>query len=141
MGRYSLDLRERVIDTYEQGKSSIRQIAQRFQVNKNTVHSWLKRKRNTGSVVASPATGGKVSKLLGYEQKLATMVAEHPDYTLSEYCQTWLEKQGMWLDESTMCRWLQQQQLTLKKKQDAASKPRLRKVNNSALIIGCKSEK
>lgn len=115
MGRYSLDLRERVVHAYEQGSSSVRQVAASFQVDKNTVQSWLKRKRSTGSVVASPAKGGSVSQLSGSEPKLAAMVEEHPDYTLSEYCEAWQAQQGMALDESTMCRWLQKQQLTLKK--------------------------
>lgn len=56
-----------------------------------------------------------MSQLSGSEPKLAAMVEEHPDYTLSEYCEAWQEQQGMALDESTMCRWLQKQQLTLKK--------------------------
>jgi transposase len=115
LGRYSLDLRERVIHAYEQGNSSVRQVAARFQVDKNTVQSWIKRKRSTGSVVAAPAKGGRASQLTGQEQQLAAMVEAHPDHTLSEYCEEWQEKQGITLAESTMCRWLQKQQLTLRK--------------------------
>ena len=31
------------------------------------------------------------------------MVGEHPDYTLSEYCELWLERTGIDMSESTMC--------------------------------------
>ena len=117
LGRYSLDLRERVIQVYEEGNSSVRQVAVRFQVDKNTVQSWIKRKRSTGSVVAAPTKGGRASQLTGQEQQLAAMVEAHPDYTLSEYCEAWQVQQGVTLAESTMCRWLQKQQLTLKKNQ------------------------
>ena len=44
------------------------------------------------------------------------MVAQYPDYTLTEYCEYWHEKTGVWLSESAMCRFLKKQQLTLKKK-------------------------
>ncbi|MFM8004863.1 MAG: hypothetical protein ACKO86_07920, partial [Dolichospermum sp.] len=61
------------------------------------------------------ATGGKVSRLSGYEQQIEEMVAEHLDYTLAEYCEYWEEKTGVRLSESAMCRFLQKQKLTLKK--------------------------
>jgi putative transposase len=51
----------------------------------------------------------------GYEAEIATMVSEHPDYTLAEYCEYWVEKTGIGVSESTMCRQLQKQKLTLKK--------------------------
>jgi putative transposase len=59
----------------------------------------------------------------GYEAEIATMVSEHPDYTLAEYCEYWVEKTGIGVSESTMCRQLQRQKLTLKKKLSGAVKP------------------
>ena len=115
MKPYSLDLREKIIRTYEAGNTSIRQVAERFQVSKNTVQSLLKRKQATGTVKPAPATGGKVSQLAGYEQEIAEMVETHRDYTLAEYCEYWQDKAGVRVSESTMCRFLQKQQLTIKK--------------------------
>ncbi|XPM53904.2 MAG: hypothetical protein EDM05_038530 [Leptolyngbya sp. IPPAS B-1204] len=94
MKPYSLDLREKIISTYEAGNTSIRQVAARFQVSKNTVQSLLKRKQATGTLKPAPATGGKTSQLAGFEQEIAEMVEQHQDYTLAEYCESWQEKLG-----------------------------------------------
>lgn len=136
MTTYSTDLRERVVRAYEKGDGSIRQLASRYEVSKNTIQAWLDRKRSTGSVTPLPATGGKVSQLVGFEERLAAMVQAHPDSTLAQYCETWLEQQGVAVAESTMCRWLQQRELTLKKKHVALNKPRAMKRSSSASTIG-----
>ncbi len=115
MTTYSVDFRERVVRAYEQGDGSIRQLARRYEVSKHTVQAWLNRKRRTGVVTPLPAKGSKISQLVGFEDRLDAMVQAHPDYTLAQYCETWLEHQGVAVAESTMCRWLQQRELTLKK--------------------------
>jgi transposase len=115
MQPYSLDLREKIISTYEAGNTSIRKVAERFQVSKTTVQSLLKRKQVTGTLKPAKATGGKASQLTGYEQEIAQMVETHQDYTLAEYCEYWQDKTGVRVSESTMCRFLQKQQLTIKK--------------------------
>lgn len=120
---YSTDLRERVVRAYEKGDGSIRQLARRYQISKNTVQAWLERKRSTGVVTPLLAKGGKVSQLVGVEEHLEAMVQAHPDYTLAQYCQTWLEHQGVAVVESTMCRWLQQRALTLKKNTSRSTSP------------------
>lgn len=115
MQAYSLDLREKIISTYEAGNTSIRKVAERFQVSKTTVQSLLKRKQATGTLKPAAASGGKASQLAGYEREIAQMVETHRDYTLAEYCEYWQDKTGVRVSESTMCRFLQKQQLTVKK--------------------------
>lgn len=116
MKPYSLDLRRKIVSVYEAGNISIRQVAERFKVSKNTVLALLKLKREKGTLSPLPATGGKPSQLAEYAQEVESMVAEHPDYTLEEYCEYWQEKTGVRLSESAMCRFLQKQKLTRKKK-------------------------
>jgi transposase len=123
MTTYSTDLRERVVRAYEKGEGSIRQLARRYEVSKNTVQAWLDLKRRTGAVTPLPAKGGSVSQLSGFEEQLEAMVQAYPDYTLAQYCETWLEHQGVTVAESTMCRWLQQQELTLKKNTSQSTRP------------------
>lgn len=123
MTTYSTDLRERVVRAYEKGEGSIRQLAYRYEISKNSVQAWLDLKRRTGAVTPLPAQGGKVSQLVGFEDHLEAMVQVHPDYTLAQYCETWLEYQGVAVAESTMCRWLQQQALTLKKNTSQSASP------------------
>lgn len=115
MKPYSLDLREKIISTYEAGNTSIRQVAERFQVSKTTVQALIKRKQATGTLEPARATGGKASQLAGYAQDIAEMVERHQDYTLAEYCEYWQDKTGVRVSESAMCRFLQKQQLTIKK--------------------------
>lgn len=111
----SLDLRERIVTSYESGTTSIRKLATRFQVSKTTVHSLIILKRETGHLAPKPARGGKLSLLVGKEADAMAMVADHRDYRLSEYCDLWLERTGMDIAESTMCRFLQRLKLTRKK--------------------------
>ena len=106
MKPYSLDMRQKIINTYEAGNTSIRKVAERFQVSKSTVQALLKRKKETGRLLPSQAKGGKQSQLFGHEQQIEEMVAQYPDYTLAEYCEYWHEKTGVWLSESAMCRFL-----------------------------------
>lgn len=125
----SLDIRKRIVKVYDTENISIRALADRFQVNKNTVHKLIQRRRDTGSVAPKKASGGKASQLLGYEAQAEAMVAAHPDYTLAEYCEVWRETTGMDIHESTMCRFLQQLRLTRKKKQNVTAKRVQRKYN------------
>ncbi|MDS3861230.1 helix-turn-helix domain-containing protein [Thermosynechococcaceae cyanobacterium BACA0444] len=95
MPALSLDLRERIVKSYEEGTTSIRKLAERFQVSKTTVHKLIILKRETGQLAPKRPNGGKPSPLVGKEAEGMAMVVEHPDYTLSEYCQEWLERTGM----------------------------------------------
>ena len=52
MKPYSVDLREKIISVYEAGNTSIRKVAERFKVNKNTVQDLVKRKREKGTRLA-----------------------------------------------------------------------------------------
>jgi transposase len=115
MGRYSVDLRERVINTYESGEHSIRQVAEIFAVDRNTVQAWINRKRKMGHLKPEAARGGRASQLAGQEKALEAMVEKYPDYTLEDYCEYWREEQGLNVTKNTMCRWLQQQRLSLQK--------------------------
>ena len=45
---YSPDLRERVVGAYESGEGSIRVLAKRFKVHKDTVSNWLRLSREQG---------------------------------------------------------------------------------------------
>jgi transposase len=135
MKPYSLDLREKIISTYEAGNTSIRQVAARFQVSKTTVQALLKRKQTTGTLQPTRATGGKASQLAGYEQDIAEMVEQHQDYTLADYCEYWQDKTGVRVSQSTMCRFLQKQQLTIKKNLSQRSRGRSGSANSTSRLL------
>jgi len=135
MKPYSLDLRQKIVGAYETGKMSIRQVADLFRVSKTTVQDLVKRKRETGQLAPSQPKGGKSSQLLGREAQLEEMVKAHPDYTLAEYCEEWESISGIMVSESTMCRYLKQQQLTLKKNIEKLSKHERREPTKKSRIL------
>lgn len=55
------------------------------------------------------------SPLKGKESEISQMIAEHPDYTLGQFCEYWAEKTGIEIAPSEMFRFLQEQKLTLQK--------------------------
>ena len=114
MRAYSLDLREKIIASHEEGVS-IRKLAKRFRVSRGTVWNLIKLKRETGAIVPKPPTGGTRGQLAAKETELAEMVRKYLDYTLEEYCEYWDEQRGIRVSASTMCRELQKQRWTLKK--------------------------
>jgi transposase len=69
-------------------------------------------------------------ELDGYEAELTTMVEKYPDATLLEYCEYWGVTYNHWVSASTMCRALQKQKLTLKKRHYAALKLRQKESKN-----------
>ena len=69
-------------------------------------------------------------ELDGYSAQLAAMVEKYPDATLSEYCEYFGETYSKWVSNSTMCRSLKKQQLTLKKKSYAVANVRLKESKN-----------
>ena len=113
---YSLDLRERALALYIVEKLSIRKIAERLLINKSTVNEWLKLYREQGNVKPKRVGSTRKSQLEDYKEEVKKMVAEYPDYTLTEYCEYGLEKMGVGLSESAMCRFLQKENLTRKKR-------------------------
>ena len=113
---YSLDLRERALALYIVEKLSIRKIAERLLINKSTVNEWLKLYREQGNVKPKRVGSTRKSQLEDYKEEVKKMVAEYPDYTLAEYCEYCLEKMGVGLSKSAMCRFLQKENLTKKKR-------------------------
>lgn len=136
MPALSMDLRERIVNTYERGQTSIREVAKQFKVSKTTVSNLLKLKRETGQIKPKPASGGKPSQLLGKESMAIAMVEEYPDYTLSEYCELWFERTGIGIGESQMCRFLQRLKLTRKKKPEETLRQVQTKSNRKEKIFG-----
>jgi transposase len=79
---YSLDLRERVIETVAAGTSR-REAAELYGLSPSVVVIWVQRWEATGSIVARPS-GGSVSPLEDHAEFLLDLVAEQPDLTLDE---------------------------------------------------------
>lgn len=116
MKPYSVEFREKIVKAYEQKDTSIRKLASRFDVSKSFVERLLRRKHSTGDIKPLRQGGYRKSELDGYSNQIQEMVEKYPDATLSEYCEHWGESYGIWVSVPTMCRELQKQKLTRKKK-------------------------
>ncbi|MBO3457257.1 IS630 transposase-related protein [Aetokthonos hydrillicola Thurmond2011] len=116
MRAYSIDFREKIVKAYSQGDTSVRKLADRFGVAKSFVQKILLMNKQKGHVKPGQQGGTMKGELDGSVAELTTMVEKYPDATLLEYCEYWGVTYNHWVSTSTMCRALQKQKLTLKKK-------------------------
>jgi transposase len=140
MKAYSLDFREKIIKVYEQKNTSIRKVANQFNVSKAFVQKLIKQKSTIGHLQPSKQGGTRKSIFFQCHRELALMVEKDPDATLSEYCEYWGETYNQWVSTSTMCRALQREQLTRKKRLGVAPKQQQRESKNLDVSIGNKSK-
>lgn len=106
MSGYSMDLRERVITAWQNGKRQA-WIADTFKISVSSLKRYVSRFRQTGGVV--PTMQQREQPLIKAEQAQAVqaMVDEQPDGTLEGYCEDWEKRTGQRVSDSTMSRALQ----------------------------------
>lgn len=137
MKPYSIDFREKVVKAYQEGSTSVRKIAARFDVSKAFVQKMLKQQAQAGHLKPGKQGGGMKGEREGCETESAKMV-HYPDATWLEYCEYWGETHAQWLSPSTMCRTLQKAQLTRKKRLDKALKLQHRESKRYGVNTGSK---
>jgi transposase len=109
---YSLDLRERVIETVAAGASR-REAAELYGLSPSVVVIWVQRWETTGSIVARPS-GGSVSPLEDHAEFLLGLVAEQPDLTLDEIV-TAMAKARIASSRTAVWRFYERHDITFKK--------------------------
>jgi transposase len=108
MKAYSLDFRQKIVDTYLKEGSSQRKIAKRFDVALSFVEKLLKQLRETGDLAPKPHGGGRIPKLNAEQLSLVSALVESDnDATLKELCQQLQEKTTITISRSTMGRVLE----------------------------------
>ncbi len=116
MQAYSLDLRQRVVQAYEQGQRAISEIAEQFSVSTGFVKKMLRQWRSTGDLSPLPHGGGKPSSLSARQrQLLRRKVRGRDDISLSELQDFLREEEQVEVHVSTICRALRRLDLPLKK--------------------------
>ena len=117
MKPHSLDLRQRIVESYEAGEGSIRQLAKRYKVGPNAICRLLKRYRETGSLQPLPQGGSKPPKLTpSHLDELKTLVEEDNDATLAQLAQRLEHRTHLKVSTSTISRGLSRLDITRKKK-------------------------
>ena len=85
MKAYSLDLRQKIIDVYEQEEISQPQLAKRFNVALSFIVKLLRQYRTTGNILPKPFNGGVKLKLNTENLVLlAELIENNNDATLDE---------------------------------------------------------
>lgn len=81
----SLDLRERILRSYDNQEGTRQQIADRYQVSLGMVKKLLQQRRNTGDIAPRHHHSGRKPKFTSaHRQALRKMLAKKPDMTLEE---------------------------------------------------------
>jgi len=86
MKPYSLDLRQKVVETYEAGGISQRKLAKIFRVTASFVQDLLKQKRELGTIAPKVRTEQTPTKLNAEQlDVLRQLVEAQPDATLYQF--------------------------------------------------------
>ena len=81
----SLDLRRRIVETYDEGKWTQDEVARRFRVSLGMVKQLVMQRRRTGQIEARHRFSGRKARLLPERGKqMNALVAREPDVTLEE---------------------------------------------------------
>ncbi len=116
MKAYSIDIRQKILDAYNNNEGSQRKLAKRFRVSLSFVQSLLKRYRETGSVKPKPHGGGQTAKLTPQQLALVPqLVKEDNNATLDELCEKLYQKTQVRISRATMGRVLQTFKIPRKK--------------------------
>jgi len=81
----SLDLRQRILASYDQKEGTREEIAQRFRVSLGMVKKLLQQRRHTGDIACRYDRCGSKPKIVAvHRQKLRELLSRKPDLTLAE---------------------------------------------------------
>jgi transposase len=85
MKTISLDLRRRIVETYDEGKWTQEEVAKRFRVSQGMVKKLLIQRSRTGQIEARHRFSGRKARLLPESgEQMKALVAKQPDLTLCE---------------------------------------------------------
>ncbi len=131
MKAYSVDLRQKIIDVYNEGNLSQRQLAKQFHVAKSFVQKLLKQYRETGNIAPLKRKKQTPTKLnLTQLKVLEELVKNNNDATLEELRDQFIATTGIIISRSTVDRMLHRFNLTFKKKHCIQPKKGVKKSNS-----------
>lgn len=116
---YSMDLRRRVVASYQAG-GTVDGVAEQFGIGRSSVSRLLWRQRERGSLEPDPM-GGSRGSLIGDKQmeQLGSLVEERADRTREEFVDAYEELTGIRVSVSTMGRALKRAGISRKKRPSA----------------------
>jgi transposase len=140
MKPYSLDLREKIIEAYQNSEGSQRQLARRFKVSLGFIQNLWRRYRQDGTLEPRLKQNGFKPHLAAHESLVKELVEQFPDATLKELTAL-LAQRGIRVSVSTVHYYLERLKLTRKKKLFTPSKLKLSESKTCGWNIGSASAK
>jgi transposase len=128
MKAYSQDLRERVLQAIDQGKSR-KEVGELFRVSLSTIKRYLKQRSEVGHVHPKKIPGRPPTKRVPLQETLVNSVEAKNDLTLQEYGDLWEKESGIKVSIMTVSRALDAVGLTRKKNTGSQREKRRRKRN------------
>ena len=118
MGKgYSIDLRKKIVESYENKEGSIRKTSKRFKVSKGFVFSILKKLKETGTIYPKPHGKGRNPSIKPEgETFIRKLIEKQPDLILEEICIEYNKSFEYAVTRSTIDRTLKRMNITRKKK-------------------------
>jgi transposase len=115
---YSEDLRRKIVQAWERGTQSQREVAELFNVSRSFVEVLLRQyRRSGGALVPQRRKSGRHALLdAACRNQLRQWLEKQPDLTLKELIERLQTARGVMVSESTMCRVLHQMGLRRKKR-------------------------
>lgn len=129
MKAYSQDLRQRILQTVDEGKTQA-QAASLLKVSETTVKRYVRQRREKGHVQPKSIPGRPPSKRAPLEAQLQPQRESRPDATLQEHCETWEAQSGIKVSISTRSRAIEHLQWTRKKKDSKQVREKKRNEGN-----------
>jgi transposase len=81
----SLDLRERILASYDEGESTREEVAVRFRVSLGMVKKLIQQRRHSGDIAPQHHRAGRKPTILeSHRDQMNRLLAEKPDMTLEE---------------------------------------------------------
>lgn len=102
---YSVDLRQKIVDAYLKGNTSLSEVAQKFEVNISSVVRYLKLHREDGDLSPKKGNKGRPGKIdeIGYET-IKKIIQNKPTTTLGELSEIYYKKRKVKAGRSVLSR-------------------------------------
>jgi transposase len=128
---YSNDLRRKLLEAYDRGEGSLRELAERFGVSSSYAWKISAQRKRTGKVERAEQRHGPESKVTpGIEQQLRSWVRQQPDLTLAELQERLWERARLPVSLARLWQVLRRLQLRLKKNRSTPKSRTPRKINS-----------
>ncbi len=130
---YSNDLRRKLLEAYDRGEGSLRELAERFGVSSPYAWNISAQRKRTGQVERVEQRHGPASKITPtVQQQLRRWVRQQPDLTLAEMQQRLWESARLAVSVARLWQVLRRMNLRLKKSHSTPRNRTVRRISSGA---------